>query len=118
MDRCKRLVNNRRSGGELMVVTAGFAVKPEPGRSLISSCGEQLAQPGDAVRGNARQHIVEPRERLDAAPLAGSDETAKHGRRFAAAVALYSYPVVYSQMPLLRFQQSRGEGLDTRAVLY
>jgi hypothetical protein len=55
--------------------------------------GKQLAQPGDSVRGNARQDIVEPRERLDAARLAGSDETAKYGRRFPPAVTTEKGPV-------------------------
>jgi len=45
---------------------------------------------GQECRG---EHIVEPRERLDAAPRAGSNEAAKHGRRFAAAVATEEGPV-------------------------
>ena len=55
--------------------------------------GKQFAQPGYGVGGNAREHIMEPRERLDAAPLAGSDKAAKHGRRFAAAVTTEEGPV-------------------------
>ena len=40
---------------------------------------------------------MEPRERLDAAPLAGGDETAQHGRRLAAGVASEEGPVTAAQ---------------------
>lgn len=43
----KRLVNHRRSGGEVVVATAS-QLKPEPmpGRSLVSSCGEAVRSAG------------------------------------------------------------------------
>src|SRR4051794_9720625 len=40
---------------------------------------------------------MEPRERLDAAALAGRDEASQHGRRFAAAVAAEERPVAAAE---------------------
>src|SRR5689334_10445606 len=45
------------------------------------------------MRRDAREHVTEPGKRLDATPLAGSDKTAKHGRRSAATVATEERPV-------------------------
>ena len=91
---CKRLVNHHGSGAEVMVVTAGLRSSSlnRAGHGL-PVVGKQFAQPGDGVRGNAGEHVMEPREWLDAAPLAGSDETAQHGCRFPAAVATEEGPV-------------------------
>ena len=55
--------------------------------------GKQFAEPGYRVRGTAREHIMEPRERLDPAPLAGSNGPSQHGRRLAAVVATEKGPV-------------------------
>ena len=54
---------------------------------------KQFAQPGDGVCRDAREHVAEPGKRLDAAPLAGSDEASQHRRRLAAAVAAKEWPV-------------------------
>ena len=59
--------------------------------------GKQFAQPSDGVRRDAREHVTEPGKRLDAAPLAGSNEAPQHRRRFAAAVAAKECPVGAAQ---------------------
>jgi hypothetical protein len=43
------------------------------------------------------EHVIEPPERLDAAPLARSNEAARHGRRFATAVAAEERPVAAAE---------------------
>ena len=53
---------------------------------------KQLGQSGDRVRRDAREHVAEPGKRLDAAPLAGSDEAPQHRRRLAAGVAAEERP--------------------------
>jgi hypothetical protein len=60
--------------------------------------GKQFAQPSDGVHRDAREHIMEPREWLDAAPLAGSDEASQHGCGFAALVAAEKGPVAAAVM--------------------
>ena len=59
--------------------------------------GKQFTEPGDRVRGDAREHITEPGKRFDAAPLAGSDEASQHRCRVAAAVAAKEGPVATAQ---------------------
>jgi hypothetical protein len=44
-----------------------------------------------------REHILEPRERLDAASLAGNHKTAKHGHRSATGVAAKEGPVAKAE---------------------
>jgi hypothetical protein len=50
-------------------------------RRRLPVVGKQFGQSGDGVRRDAREHVVEPGERLDAAPLTGRDEASQHGRR-------------------------------------
>jgi hypothetical protein len=45
------------------------------------------------VRRDAREDVLKPGKRLDAGPLAGSDEASQHGRRLAASVAAEKSPV-------------------------
>jgi hypothetical protein len=45
------------------------------------------------MRGNAREHITEPGERLHPGALAHGDEAHQHGRRLAATVAAKERPV-------------------------
>src|SRR5579884_1696314 len=67
------------------------------GNRWLPVVGKQLTEPGDGVRRDAREHIVEPGKRLDATPLAGSDEASQHRRRLAAAVAAEEGPVAPAQ---------------------
>src|SRR6516162_853472 len=67
------------------------------GSRRLPVVGKQFAQPGDGVRRHAREHVTEPGKRLDAAPLAGSNEAPQHRRRFAAAVAAKEGPVAAAQ---------------------
>jgi hypothetical protein len=46
---------------------------------------------------DTREHVTEPGERLDAGPLAGSDEASQYRRRLTAAVAAEEGPVVAAQ---------------------
>jgi len=59
--------------------------------------GKQFAHPGDGVRRDALEHVVEPGKRLDATPLAGGDEASQHCRRLAAAVAAKECAVAAAQ---------------------
>src|SRR6516164_1933271 len=59
--------------------------------------GKQFARPGDGMRRDAREHVREPGERLDAAPIAGSNEAPQNRRRFAAAIAAKECPVAAAQ---------------------
>jgi hypothetical protein len=59
--------------------------------------GKQFAQSGDGVCRDSREHVAEPGKRLDAAPLAGSDEASQHGRRLTTAVAAEEAPVAAPQ---------------------
>src|SRR5262245_30990010 len=54
---------------------------------------EQFSEPIHGMYSNAREHIAEPGERLDAATFAASDEAHQHGRRLAAFVAAEERPV-------------------------
>ncbi len=58
---------------------------------------KQLAQAGDGVRRDAREHVPEPGKGLDAATLAGSNETSQHRCRLATAVAAEEGPVAAAQ---------------------
>jgi hypothetical protein len=49
------------------------------------------------MRRNAREHILEPSERLDAAALAGRDEASQHGGRLSAAVASKKRPIATAE---------------------
>src|SRR5215475_10073356 len=57
----------------------------------------QFTEPGDGVRRYAREHIVEPGKRLDAAPLAGSDEASQYRRSLTTAIAAEEGPVAAAQ---------------------
>src|ERR1044072_3402929 len=67
------------------------------GNRRLPRMWKQFAQPGDGVRRYAREHIVEPGKRLDAAPLAGSDEASQHRRRLTTAIAAEEGPVAATQ---------------------
>src|ERR1700676_5812939 len=58
---------------------------------------QQFTDSSDGMRWDTREHIVEPVERLNATPLAGSDEASQHRRCLAAVVASEERPVAAAQ---------------------
>ena len=54
---------------------------------------QEFIQLGDRMIGDAREHIVEPGERIHFHQLARSDKTSQHRRCFAATVAAKKGPV-------------------------
>src|SRR5580704_367635 len=64
---------------------------------LVSSCGEAIRSAGRWRRRDAREHVMEPGKRLDAAPLAGSNEASQYRPRLAAGVAAKECPVAAAQ---------------------
>src|SRR5947209_17841067 len=87
----KRLVN--RWQGAVLGVWYRYGLSLGRASHGLPVVGKQLAQPGDGVCRDAREHVAEPGKRLDAAPLAGSNEAPQHGRRLTAAVAAEECPV-------------------------
>ena len=88
----------------VVAFTLPFQLSPLPRILGLRRCsrrlpvvGKQLTEPGDGVRRNAREHVLEPGKRLDAAPFAGSDEASQHSRRLAAAVAAEKCPIAAAQ---------------------
>src|SRR4051794_31243146 len=58
---------------------------------------QQFTKPGDGVRRDAREYVLQPGKRLDTAPLAGSDEASPYRRRLAASVTAEEGPVAAAQ---------------------
>ena len=56
----------------------GYGRRSGPGRESewLPVLRQQFPELGDRVRGDAREHVAEPDERLNSAPFAGSDEAA------------------------------------------
>src|SRR5689334_18119629 len=80
-----------------MVTTGGRGSRVNRAERWFPVVGKQFVQSRDGVRGNAGEHIVEPRERLDAAPLAGSEKASQHGRCLATVVATEERPVAAAE---------------------
>ena len=59
--------------------------------------GQEFIQPIDTVRRDAQEDVAEPGKRLDARPLAGSDEASQQRCRLAPTVAVNECPVAAAQ---------------------
>ena len=63
------------------------------GRERLPVVRQKFMQPGHTMLRDARENIAEPGERLDAAPFAGSDKAAQHGRDLTATITPEEGPV-------------------------
>src|SRR5581483_5396501 len=71
---------------------------------LVSRCAlsdrhasRESAEPIHGMRGDPREHISKPGERLDCVSLAYGNEAQQHGRRLAAIVAAEKCPVAAAE---------------------
>ena len=58
--------------------------------------GKKFGEPCNGVAADTGKDVFEPRERIHADALAGSDETSQHGGGPAAFIAAKEHPVVAS----------------------
>jgi len=79
--------------------------------------GKQFAQPGDGLLRNAREHILEPGKRLDATPLAGTDEASQHRGRLASSVASEEGPIAPAQRDIA-VGPFRGAVIDLQLAVF
>src|ERR1700680_974898 len=91
----KRLVNR----GASAVRSSGIdeSLSWSLGSERLPVVRQEFIQAVDGVRRDAREHIVKPGERLNAAPFAGSDKASQHCRRLAALVAAEEGPVTAAE---------------------